>query len=140
MAPNIWPYYLPLGLMLVTFLFKLGAAPFHQWVPDLYDGVPTPITAWMTHIPKIAVLIFMINISQIGILTNLEPFLLLTGGLSMIIGSLGLGSQYRIKRFLAYSAISHLGFLILALYSMQLDSYIYYIIIYGFTSLNIFCI
>jgi len=44
--------------MMVTFLFKLGAAPFHQWVPDLYDGVPTPITTWMTHIPKIAVLLF----------------------------------------------------------------------------------
>jgi len=42
-------------LMLVTFLFKLGGAPFHNWAPDLYDGVPTTITAWMTHVPKFAV-------------------------------------------------------------------------------------
>ena len=58
----------------------------------------------------------------------------------MIIGSIGLGGQYRIKRFLAYSAISHLGFQILAQYSMQLDSYMYYIFIYGITSQNIFSI
>lgn len=139
-SPDSWPYYLPLGQMMVTFLFKLGAAPFHQWVPDLYDGVPTPITAWMTHIPKIAVLIFQISIYPLGILTNLEPLLLLAGSLSMIIGSIGLGGQYRIKRFLAYSAISHLGFQILAQYSMQLDSYMYYIFIYGITSQNIFSI
>ena len=86
---------------MVTFLFKLGAAPFHQWVPDLYDGVPTPITTWMTHIPKIAVLLFQISIYPMGIQTNLEPLLLLAGLLSMIIGSIGLGGQYRIKRFLA---------------------------------------
>jgi NADH-ubiquinone oxidoreductase chain 2 len=46
-----WPFL----LMIVTFLFKLGAAPFHNWAPDLYDGVPTTITAWMTHVPKLAV-------------------------------------------------------------------------------------
>jgi len=45
----------PLMLMIVTFFFKLGAAPFHNWAPDLYDSVPTTITAWMTHIPKLAV-------------------------------------------------------------------------------------
>jgi NADH:ubiquinone oxidoreductase subunit 2 (subunit N) len=45
----------PVLLMIVTFLFKLGAAPFHNWAPDLYDGVPTTITAWMTNLPKLAV-------------------------------------------------------------------------------------
>ena len=50
-SAKVWPVL----LMIVTFLFKLGAAPFHNWAPDLYDGVPTTITAWMTNLPKLAV-------------------------------------------------------------------------------------
>jgi len=50
-SAKVWPVL----LLIVTFLFKLGAAPFHNWAPDLYDGVPTTITAWMTNLPKLAV-------------------------------------------------------------------------------------
>ena len=50
-----WPIFPVMIGMIVTFLFKLGAAPFHNWAPDLYDGVPTTITAWMTNLPKLAV-------------------------------------------------------------------------------------
>jgi len=65
---------------------------------------------------------------------------LVAGVASLIVGSIGLGGQWRIKRFLAYSAISHLGFLLLALSSLQFDAFLYYLIIYGLTSVNLFAI
>nr|NP_150314.1 NADH dehydrogenase subunit 2 [Spizellomyces punctatus]AAK84243.1 NADH dehydrogenase subunit 2 [Spizellomyces punctatus] len=128
----------PLLLMVITFLFKLGAAPFYNWAPDLYDAVPTTTTAWMTHIPKLAVLAFLMQIYHL--LQPMELIFILAGVASLIVGSIGLGSQWRIKRFLAYSAISHLGFLLLALASLQFDSYMLYLIIYGLTSVNLFAI
>ena len=73
-------------------------------------------------------------------LQPLELIIILAGLASLIVGSIGLSGQWRIKRFLAYSAISHLGFLLLALSSLQFDAFLYYLIIYGLTSVNLFAI
>lgn len=126
------------GLMIVTFLFKISSAPFHLVGPDLYDGVPTNITTWMIHIPKLGVLLLLIQIYHL--LQPAELLFIFSGICSILVGSIGLGAQIRIKRFLAYSSISHLGFILLTLASLQFDSTVYYLVIYIFTSLTIFTI
>ena len=99
-------------------MFKLGAAPFHNWAPDLYDSLPTPITMYVSIIPKIALLFFLYvispQISDFNIYNNVSIGIYIIAIISIIIGSIGLGSQWRIKRFITYSAISHLGFILIA--------------------------
>ena len=137
-------------LIICTILFKLSAAPFYQWAPDLYDGIHSNITMWMMVIPKIAVLFLfyilssdfflLISILNDKFFSSVDFLLLFSGILSLIIGSCALFSQYNIKRFLAYSSISHLGFILLALYSYDYHSYLIYIFIYGISTINIFSI
>jgi NADH-ubiquinone oxidoreductase chain 2 len=142
-------------LIMVGFLFKIAAAPLHHWAPDVYDDSPTIVTIWLTILPKISILILLLEFSIGGIgrfsgldlsyyggeiLTNL---LLLSSLLSLLIGTiLGL-VQSRIKRLLAYSTISHVGFLLLALSvntEQSIESFIFYIIQYSLTNLNTFLI
>ena len=92
----------------------------------------------MATIPKYGILLFLSLFSYFLIPVNF--FILFIGSLSILIGSLGLSNQWRIKRFLAYSAITNIGFLLLALGTNQLDYYIYYLIIYALTSIGIFLI
>jgi len=153
---------LSLGLILIFigFLFKIAAAPLHNWSPDVYDGTPTIVTIWLTIMPKLAILILLLELhTQFGILptqldlylTNLLPFptnqvkflLLISSFLSLIIGSLLGLNQTKIKRLLAYSTISHIGFLLLALSintEQSIDSFIFYLLQYTLTNLNIFLI
>jgi NADH-ubiquinone oxidoreductase chain 2 len=168
---------LSLGLILIFlgFLFKIAAAPLHNWSPDVYDGTPTIVTIWLTIIPKIAILILLLelqtqfgiiggSLSQLGTTINsisdiisinnigfstaiaapvIKNLLLISSLLSLLIGSiLGL-AQTKIKRLLAYSTISHIGFLLLALAinsEQSIDSFIFYLIQYTITNLNIFLI
>jgi len=147
------------GLLLVGigFLFKVAAAPLHNWAPDVYDGTPTVVTAWLSTIPKISIFIFLLEL-QTGLEGSFESLslelgdtsvnvwknlLLITSLLSLVIGTvLGL-SQYRIKRLLTYSTISHVGFLLLAL-SMNtqesIESLLFYIIQYSLTNVNVFLV
>jgi len=168
---------LSLGLILIFigFLFKIAAAPLHNWSPDVYDGTPTIVTIWLTIMPKIAILILLLelhtqfgflpaqplngfdlnstisSISTPGFFTNLLPLatvqvknlLLISSFLSLIIGSLLGLNQTKIKRLLAYSTISHIGFLLLALSintEQSIDSFIFYLLQYTITNLNIFLI
>jgi NADH-ubiquinone oxidoreductase chain 2 len=152
-------------LIFIGFLFKIAAAPLHNWSPDVYDEVPTIVTIWLTILPKLAILTLLLelfnniywpgigvysitilnNISSTAIIPNniLKNILLISSLLSLIIGSiLGL-SQIKIKRLLAYSTISHIGFILLALAintEQSIDSFIFYIIQYTLTNLNIFLI
>lgn len=145
------------ALILKTFLFKQSAAPFYQWAPDLYENIETKITKWMIIIPKLTVLSFIYLFTQsnsffIGphvlgstlFTTSGESvtgfILLFTGAQSLIIGSIALNYQWYLKRFFAYSGISHIGFQLLALYSLESQGYIFYILIYGITTINIFTI
>ncbi len=80
---------------------------------DLYDAIPTPITVYLINISKLAVLLFIMQLTPLWSCTTSTHNLLLFAGIaSMIVGSIGLGSQYKIKRFLTYSSISHLGFML----------------------------
>jgi NADH:ubiquinone oxidoreductase subunit 2 (subunit N) len=122
---------------------------------DLYDGLHTNITTWMIIIPKITVLsllfflskdlLFLSNLSDAISLSSIgnpsfELLLLITGTLSLLIGTIALNNQWKIKRFFAYSGISHVGFMLLALYSYDLHSYLIYFFIYGLTTFNLFAI
>lgn len=101
--------------MIITLIFKLGAAPLHNWAPDLYANIPTPLTLYMATLAKFGILSFIVSIGPLITEDYLKDVWLLSGILSIIIGSLGLASQWRILRFLAYSAISHIGFLLLTI-------------------------
>jgi NADH-ubiquinone oxidoreductase chain 2 len=139
------------------FLLKIAAAPLHNWAPDVYDESPTIITIWLTIMPKISILIFILEIftqitsvtpileslgSMVGL--NTIKFLLLISSLfSLIIGTVVGLAQIKIKRLLAYSTISHIGFILLALAinsEQSIDSFIFYIIQYTLTNLNTFLI
>jgi len=138
-------------LISVGFLFKIAAAPFHWWSPDVYDGVPTIVTTFIAILGKIAILILFLELVQYTscLLHSTVQFYSWTTSLSiscffsLIIGTvLGL-TQTRIKRLLAYSTISHIGFILLALIVHSIDSYqafMFYIIQYILTNLNAFLI
>ena len=133
--------YLTLGtiILIVGLLFKIGAAPLHSWAPDVYDGTPTIVTTWLTIIPKLSILVFFIMNKFL-----LDPNLLLMSALlSLLIGSISGLAQYKIKRLLAYSTISHVGLILLSLSNDSingLESTIFYITQYSLTSLNTFLV
>ena len=164
---------LTLGLIIIIigFLFKIAAAPLHNWAPDVYDESPTIVTIWLTIMPKIGILIFLLDLFiggtsyqiynnilsgvQINSFNNeiyvssiiggdiLKNLLLLSSLLSLIIGTVVGLAQSKIKRLLAYSTISHVGFILLALAinsEQSIESFIFYIIQYSITNLNTFLI
>ena len=143
------PFYLHLSLiiMIVGFLFKVSAAPFHFWAPDVYDGIPTIVTTYVAIVAKISIFAFFLELVYYTEYNYLDiswkNVLLLSSLFSLIIGSvLGL-TQFRIKRLFAYSTISHIGFILLALTINSVESiqsYIFYILQYSLSNLNAFII
>jgi len=136
-----------LVIMSVGFLFKISAAPFHFWSPDVYDAIPTIVTTFVAIIPKISIIIFLYKLihytSSEIISLSWTNNIIISSILSLIIGSiLGL-TQYRIKRLYAYSTISHLGFILLGLSINNLEStkaMFFYLIQYSASNLNAFII
>ena len=160
-------YYINFSLVIMSvgFLFKVSAAPFHFWSPDVYDAIPTIVTTFVAVFAKISIFILLLELvhyttnffaSQAKadlvheMVENNSLFnyswtftLLLSSFLSLIIGAvLGL-TQVRIKRLFAYSTISHLGFILLALTINSVESiqsFIFYLMQYSITNLNAFII
>ena len=142
-------YYLNLALLIfsIGFLFKVSAAPFHFWSPDVYDAIPTIVTTFVAIIAKISIFIFLLELVYH---TNsyISEFswtyaLLISSLLSLIIGTVVGLTQFRIKRLLAYSTISHVGFILLALSVSSIEStqaFIFYLIQYSISNLNAFFI
>ena len=141
--------YIPYCILLIAvgFLFKISAAPFHFWSPEVYDGIPTIVTTFVAIIAKISILTLLLQLvhytNNVYIFTNYSwtSSLLLSSLLSLIIGTvLGL-TQFRIKRLYAYSTISHLGFILLALSINSVESiqsFIFYLVQYSLSNLNAF--
>ncbi|OGA20094.1 MAG: NADH-quinone oxidoreductase subunit N [Betaproteobacteria bacterium RIFCSPLOWO2_12_FULL_63_13] len=105
--------------------FKLGVAPFHMWIPDVYDGAPTAITLFIGSAPKLAAFAMAMRLLVNGLLAlavDWQQMLLIMSVLSMAIGNLAALAQTNIKRMLAYSTISHMGFLLLGLLSGVVDN------------------
>ena len=152
------------GILLIGigYIFKVGAAPLYNWSPDVYDGVPTVITSWVSTMPKIGILVFLLNLSfivtgydiswystitgSVGSLytTYAKPFqtlLLVSSVLSFLVGSIVGLSQVRIKRLLTFSTINHVGFLLLALAvstEESVEAFAFYLIQYSLTNVNTF--
>jgi len=143
------PYYFHISLIIIAvgFLFKVSAAPFHFWSPDVYDGIPTIVTTFVAIIAKISIFVFFLELvyyTQYSFLSySWTNVFVISSFFSLIIGSvLGL-TQFRIKRLFAYSTISHVGFILLALCMSNTESiqaYIFYIIQYSLSNLNAFVI
>jgi NADH-ubiquinone oxidoreductase chain 2 len=144
-----------LGLVIMTvgFLFKIASAPFHNWAPDVYDGVPTIVTTWLAVMPKISIFVLLLTLNSLtdglglslgDVTVNVWQALLLVCSLfSLIIGTVVGLAQFRIKRLLAYSTISHVGFMLLAIAvsgQESIDAFLFYLIQYSVTSLNGFLI
>lgn len=136
------------GLMLlaVGFLFKLGAAPFHMWTPDVYQGAPTPITAFMSAGPKAAAFAAFMRILEFGFFT-LKPewtaMLWVLAVMTMTIGNVIAISQTNVKRMLAYSSISHAGYALVGFVAANEIGYagvLFYMLAYTFMNLGAFAV
>ena len=142
-------FFYSLLLISVGFLFKIAAAPFHWWSPDVYDGVPTTVTTFIAIMGKIAILVLLLELVHYttSLIYSTIQLYSWTVGLtvscffSLITGTLLGLTQNRIKRLLAYSTISHIGFILLSLTVHSIESYqafIFYIFQYIITNLNVF--
>ena len=107
-----------MAFMLAGIAFKFGAAPFHMWVPDVYQGAPTPITLFIGAAPKLAAFAMAMRLLEVGmgpLAEHWRPLLAILAALSLVIGNLVALVQANLKRMLAYSTVSHVGFLFMGL-------------------------
>ena len=135
-----------LSLILISLFFKVSAAPFHIWTPDVYEGSPTISTLFFATLPKFASLIFLfrvyheLNISEIE---SLNYIFQIVCAISLLVGAYGAITQKIIKRLLAFSSINHIGFILLGIMSYKLMSegtLFFYLIIYLITTFGIFAV
>ncbi len=107
-----------LGLLLIGFGFKVAAAPFHMWAPDVYDGAPTPVTTFMATAVKATGFLTLARVLLVAFpdaMDHWKPILGVLGVLTMVLGNLVALVQRSLKRMLAYSSVAHAGYLLLAL-------------------------
>jgi len=133
-----------LVLLIIGFGFKIASVPFHMWAPDVYQGAPTPITAFMAVGPKAAAFaaffrVFAETFPEMA--PSWEILLSTIAVLSMFFGNLGAIMQTNIKRMLAFSSISHAGYILMAVIaknSLGASSLLFYMLAYAFTTFGIF--
>ena len=134
---------LAFGLVFVVIglIFKMGGAPFHMWVPDVYQGAPTAVTLLLGTIPKIAAFAMVYRLmaeATPGLLKDWQQLLIIVSVLSLVVGSFVAIVQDNLKRMLAYSGIGHVGFILLGFIAGTYDglaSAMYYVIVYAVTGL-----
>ncbi len=133
-------------LSLVAFYFKIAAVPFHQWVPDVYEGAPTPITAYLSVIPKAAAFAVIARLLYVGFPAFSEEWTILfivLSILTMFVGNLAALLQTNIKRLLGYSSIAHAGYVIMgfAVVSQRaLSGILVYVALYIFFNIGAFAV
>ena len=131
---------LGLAFALCGAAFKLGAAPFHMWLPDVYDGAPAATTAFIAAAPKIAAFAFLLRVivEALGdLISDWRPMLIFLAVASLAVGNLAAIAQTNIKRMLAYSSISHAGFIVLGVVGAGVDGVaasLFYVIAYALMS------
>ena len=119
-----------LGLVFIVagLAFKLGAVPFQMWEPDVYEGSPTAVTMLISSVPKLAAFAFVIRMLVQGLQTlvvDWQQMLMIMAVLSIIIGNITAIAQTNLKRMLAYSTISHIGFVLYGLMSASMNGFVY---------------
>ena len=135
-----------MGLLLVGFGFKIAAVPFHMWTPDVYEGAPTPVTAFMSTAVKAAAFAALtrVFVTALGdLLDSWAPILWGMAVLTMTVGNLAAIAQQNIKRMLAYSSIAHAGYLLIAVVAAGpagLTGLLYYLLAYAFMNLGAFAV
>ena len=143
---NIYKGSIISGIILIvaSLLFKLGSAPFHMWVPDVYEGSPTSITAFFAIVPKIGILTVLIKFCIIDLAPTVyywQYVLIISSVLSIIIGTFGAFYQKKLKRLFAYAAISHVGYMLIGLINCNekgLQSVFFYILVYIILNILLF--
>ncbi|WP_210364434.1 NADH-quinone oxidoreductase subunit NuoN [Bacillus sp. REN3] len=144
-------------MIFVGLSFKLATAPFHMWAPDVYQGAPTPVTAFLSVVSKTAGFVIMIRIvlsvfgnvpvtvdgQKISMLFELQDFIAFLAGATMIIGNVVALRQRNIKRLFAYSSIAHAGYILVAVTALSpvmLDAIWFYLLAYVLMNLGAFAI
>ena len=134
------------ALLSVGLLFKIGAVPFHSWIPDVYQGAPTPITAFMAAATKVAAVGAMLRIFYVALpdlRADWRPVMWGVAILTMVVGAVMAVTQNDVKRMLAYSSVAHAGFILTGLIAANragLSSTMFYLLAYGFSTLGAFAV
>jgi len=132
------------GLLAIGLLFKIAAVPFHVWTPDVYQGAPTPITAFMAACTKTAAFGALLRVAYVGFGAVSWDYKIIVGViavLTMLVGSILAVTQTEIKRLLAYSSIANAGYVLVGLLALNRDglsSSMFYLVAYGFTIIAAF--
>ncbi|MGH3362013.1 MAG: NADH-quinone oxidoreductase subunit NuoN [Nocardioides sp.] len=144
-----------IGMLSVGLFFKVGAAPFHAWTPDAYQGAPTAVTAFMAAGTKVAAFGALLRLFYVAFGAdrwNWQPMMWVVAILTMVVGSVLAIAQTDIKRLLAYSSVAHTGFLLTGVLGVQsatdltigqitsLQAVLFYLVTYGFATLGAFAV
>jgi NADH-quinone oxidoreductase subunit N len=143
-----------MALMAVGLLFKIGAVPFHTWTPDVYQGAPTPVTAFMAAGTKAAAFLALLRVFFVGFggsSWDWRPIIVVVAIITMFLGAVVSISQTDVKRMLAYSSIAHAGFLLVGFVGAYIgsndssrvtsvSSILFYLSVYGVASIGAFAV
>lgn len=142
-------------MVFVGLSFKIATAPFHMWAPDVYQGAPTPVTAFLGVVSKTAGFIIIIRVllsifayihngvTQEPLLVNVQIYLAVIAGITMIVGNVVALRQRNVKRLFAYSSIAHAGYILVALATLSVfmfDIVWYYLLAYGLMTIGAFAV
>ncbi len=138
--------FLGIGLLLIGFAFKVALVPFHMWSPDVYQGAPTTVTGFLCTAPKAAgfgALIILFNRAFVEIHYQWQDIFWFLSALTMTVGNVSALIQHNVKRMLAFSSVSHAGFLImgiLVLNETSISAVLFYLVVYSIVNLGAFAI
>lgn len=138
--------YVALVFVLAALAFKVSAAPFHMWTPDVYEGAPTPVTAFLAAAPKVAALALLTRVlfqPLYGLLNDWQQIMSALAVASMLIGGFAAIMQSSVKRLLAYSTIAHVGYMLLGLAAgsvVGIQAILIYLAIYFLNTLGVFAV
>jgi NADH-quinone oxidoreductase subunit N len=137
---------LGISLLAVGLLFKIGAAPFHVWTPDVYQGAPTPVTGFMAACTKVAAFGALLRVAYVAVPDarwEWSPVLWAVAIVTMAVGSVIAVVQSDVKRMLAYSSIAHAGFILVGVLAMSrsgVSGVLFYLFAYGFATIGAFAL
>lgn len=132
------------ALMIFAVAFKLSAAPFHAWTPDVYEGAPAPVATFLASVSKVAMMALVVRFligSELLALASVQLLLMVIAALSILVGNLLAVRQTNLKRLLGYSSVAHMGYVLIALVSIGAEAQrtaSLYMAVYAMTSIGAF--